>query len=261
EEENFGVVQERLAEIDARLLARGERAGLAIRRARNLEELEQALNPVLRLPRGEPVEPRKDREVLPDGEVRREGHVGGREVDALENPPPLAPDVHPEDAGLARGRRRQAEQELNRGRLARAVGAEQTEDLSLPGHEGEPVHRGNAVEALGQVSDLDDGIVRTHDLHSGTGDCTGRRVKVFFTDHFILPLPEGHRFPMAKYALLRSEIARRASEWSISLSVPHAATDEELSRAHDPEYVRRVAAGELTRGEIRRLGFPWSTEM
>ena len=29
----------------------------------------------------------------------------------------------------------------------------------------------------------------------------------YYADEFVLPLPEGHRFPMAKYRLLRDRIA------------------------------------------------------
>ena len=29
----------------------------------------------------------------------------------------------------------------------------------------------------------------------------------YYSDHFVLPLPDGHRFPMAKYALLRERVA------------------------------------------------------
>ena len=32
-------------------------------------------------------------------------------------------------------------------------------------------------------------------------------MKAFYTDQFVLPLPEGHRFPMAKYSLLRQRVA------------------------------------------------------
>ena len=28
-------------------------------------------------------------------------------------------------------------------------------------------------------------------------------MKAFYCDHFVLPLPDGHKFPMAKYARLR----------------------------------------------------------
>lgn len=80
-------------------------------------------------------------------------------------------------------------------------------------------------------------------------------MRVFYCDHFLLPLPEGHRFPMEKYPRLRARVAARG--WD-DLRVPHAATDEDLTRVHDPSYVRHVVSGELTREEIRRIGFPWS---
>jgi acetoin utilization deacetylase AcuC-like enzyme len=43
--------------------------------------------------------------------------------------------------------------------------------------------------------------------------------------------------------------------------IPHAATDEELLRVHDADYLARVCGGTLTAAEVRRLGFPWSPEM
>lgn len=39
--------------------------------------------------------------------------------------------------------------------------------------------------------------------------CDGQRnhpMHAFYADHFVLPLPQGHRFPMAKYAMLRDRI-------------------------------------------------------
>ena len=86
-------------------------------------------------------------------------------------------------------------------------------------------------------------------------------MKVFYTDHFVLPLPKGHRFPMRKYALLRQRVASSGIVAPEQLIVPHAATDTELLRAHDAEYLRRCQRGELTPQEIRRIGFPWSPEM
>ena len=86
-------------------------------------------------------------------------------------------------------------------------------------------------------------------------------MKVFYTDHFVLPLPEGHRFPMEKYRLLRERVVASGLVAPEDLRVPHAATDEEILRAHDPEYLRRIASGEMDRAEMRRIGFPWSPEM
>lgn len=86
-------------------------------------------------------------------------------------------------------------------------------------------------------------------------------MKAFYTDHFVLPLPVDHRFPMRKYSRLRERVAAEAESLDIELSMPRAATLEELLRVHDADYVRRVLAGELERAEIRRIGFPWSVEM
>jgi acetoin utilization deacetylase AcuC-like enzyme len=83
-------------------------------------------------------------------------------------------------------------------------------------------------------------------------------LKIYYHDHFVLPLPEGHRFPMAKYALLRQRVAEAGLVGSDELCTGPAATDPELLRAHDPDYLYRVKTGLLSPKEIRRIGFPWS---
>lgn len=86
-------------------------------------------------------------------------------------------------------------------------------------------------------------------------------MKAFYSDTFVLPLPENHRFPMAKYRLLRERIIAEGILAPEDLRVPPAATDEQILRAHDADYLARVARGALTPAEIRRIGFPWSPEM
>jgi acetoin utilization deacetylase AcuC-like enzyme len=86
-------------------------------------------------------------------------------------------------------------------------------------------------------------------------------MKVFYSDHFVLPLPEGHRFPMSKYSLLRARVAADGICGPGELREPRAVTDEEILRAHAPGYLERVASGELTKKEVRRIGFPWSERM
>jgi acetoin utilization deacetylase AcuC-like enzyme len=83
-------------------------------------------------------------------------------------------------------------------------------------------------------------------------------MQIFYSDQFVLRLPEGHRFPMAKYALLRDRVTASALAASQELRVPEPASDQELAAAHDPSYVRKVAEGALAPAEIRRIGFPWS---
>lgn len=84
---------------------------------------------------------------------------------------------------------------------------------------------------------------------------------IFYTDIFALPLPEGHRFPMEKYALLRQRVVAHALVPPEHLRVPRAATDTEILRAHAPDYLQRVQHGKLTDTEIRRIGFPWSPDL
>lgn len=86
-------------------------------------------------------------------------------------------------------------------------------------------------------------------------------MKFFYSDHFVLPLPAGHRFPANKYTLLRQRVSASELAADGSLSVPEAASREQLTLAHDAEYVRRVFEGELSDKEIRRIGFPWSPEL
>src|ERR671911_710746 len=86
-------------------------------------------------------------------------------------------------------------------------------------------------------------------------------MKVFYSDHFVLPLPEGHRFPMKKYSMLRQRVERDGICGPGELRVPHPVTDEEILRAHDPGYLEKVVSGKLTEKEMRRIGFPWSERM
>ncbi|HSD40344.1 MAG TPA: histone deacetylase [Burkholderiales bacterium] len=84
-------------------------------------------------------------------------------------------------------------------------------------------------------------------------------MRIFYSDHFVLPLPSGHRFPMSKYALLRERVL--ASEYAAGCLVPDAACDEEITRAHCPAYLERVATGSLSAREQRAIGFAWTPQM
>ncbi len=83
-------------------------------------------------------------------------------------------------------------------------------------------------------------------------------MKAFYCDHFVLPLPAGHRFPMRKYAALRERVQ---TDPRFELLEPAPASDAEILRAHTPEYLGRVVRGELSEREQRVLGFPWSPAM
>ena len=83
-------------------------------------------------------------------------------------------------------------------------------------------------------------------------------LQLYYTDHFVLPLPEGHRFPMSKYRLLRDAVSVQSN---IELNEAPAATDTQILLAHSPRYLQVVIRGELSAKEQREIGFPWSPEM
>jgi len=84
-------------------------------------------------------------------------------------------------------------------------------------------------------------------------------MQAFYADHFVLPLPEGHRFPMPKYKLLRDAVVAELP--GVRLMPAPEATDGELALAHTPAYVSAVAEGWLTPAQQREIGFPWSPRM
>ena len=83
----------------------------------------------------------------------------------------------------------------------------------------------------------------------------------YYSDHFVLPLPEGHRFPMAKYSRLRERIVDEGIVAPEDLHEAPAASWDDLRLVHTGQYLHDIAAGTLPRESQRRIGFPWSAAM
>jgi acetoin utilization deacetylase AcuC-like enzyme len=86
-------------------------------------------------------------------------------------------------------------------------------------------------------------------------------VRAFYCDHFVLPLPDTHSFPMAKYRKLRQRVIDEGLVTPADLREPDAASAAELALVHDERYIAEVLEGRLTRDHQRRIGFPWSPAM
>ena len=86
-------------------------------------------------------------------------------------------------------------------------------------------------------------------------------MKAFYSPVFELPLPTGHRFPMAKYRLLHDRVATHSQAWGVELLSAPPATREQLVRVHEEAYLDRIFDGTLSDVEIRRIGFPESAEL
>ncbi|MDP3824542.1 MAG: histone deacetylase [Burkholderiales bacterium] len=84
-------------------------------------------------------------------------------------------------------------------------------------------------------------------------------MQVFYATQFVLPLPPGHRFPMAKYQLLRDRLATELP--SIELMQAPPATDGELALVHSPAYIGAISDGSVDARLMREIGFPWSPAM
>ena len=84
-------------------------------------------------------------------------------------------------------------------------------------------------------------------------------MQAYYADHFVLPLPEGHRFPMRKYSRLRDRLAAELP--GVRFFEAPAASDGELALVHTPAYVQGIQHGHLDPAVYREIGFPWSAAM
>lgn len=83
-------------------------------------------------------------------------------------------------------------------------------------------------------------------------------MKIFYSDHFLIPLPSEHRFPMPKYARLRERVWQAGLVPSEDRIEAEPASDAEILRVHSAGYWQKVVLGTLSEKELRRIGFPWS---
>jgi len=108
--------------------------------------------------------------------------------------------------------------------------------------------------------------LKTADQHArlrrNIADPASKRVsklKAYYSDRFVLPLPSGHRFPMQKYRMLREAVASTLPLVQF-VEAPHT-SDGVLALAHHPSYIRKVVTGSLSAEEQKAIGFPWTPEM
>ena len=86
-------------------------------------------------------------------------------------------------------------------------------------------------------------------------------MNAFYSDTFVLPLPEGHRFPMTNTGGCAKHCSTHHVLDESDLVVPAPAEWDDIRLAHCASYVEAVANGTLTAEAQRRIGFPWSPGM
>ncbi|MDX6750290.1 histone deacetylase, partial [Geminicoccaceae bacterium 1502E] len=78
---------------------------------------------------------------------------------------------------------------------------------------------------------------------------------------YVAPLPEGHRFPMRKYARLMDLLRERGLATGRNSFTPEPAPRSWLELAHTPDYVLAVLEQRLSPEAERRLGLPVSPQV
>jgi acetoin utilization deacetylase AcuC-like enzyme len=86
-------------------------------------------------------------------------------------------------------------------------------------------------------------------------------MRAWSSARFTIDLPDGHRFPIAKYARIRDAVVNRALLPARGIDEPDRVERWALELVHLPRYVDAVLDGTLTAAETRRLGFPWSAQL
>lgn len=74
----------------------------------------------------------------------------------------------------------------------------------------------------------------------------------------MIALPDGHRFPITKYARLRDAVLAAGVVRAAELHDPARAPLEDVRRVHDADYIDRLVRGTMPEAEQRLVGFPWS---
>ncbi len=82
--------------------------------------------------------------------------------------------------------------------------------------------------------------------------------ELFYCDHYPFPLPPGHKFPLAKYRMLRDELA---ADGCFDLEPAELASTDDIVRVHDRQYVESFLDGTIDPMCMRRIGFPWSADL
>ncbi|TPE45318.1 histone deacetylase family protein [Pontibacter mangrovi] len=86
-------------------------------------------------------------------------------------------------------------------------------------------------------------------------------LKIAWSEIFAHSLPEGHRFPMAKYDLLPEQLLYEGTIAQENLFAPEPLAEQFILDTHDTEYWQRLSNLQLTASEIRKTGFPLSEQL
>ena len=86
-------------------------------------------------------------------------------------------------------------------------------------------------------------------------------LKIAWSEIYAHPLPENHRFPMIKYDLIPEQLLYEGTVTDDNFFSPVPLEEEYILNTHDATYWQRLKMQQLSRSEIRRIGFPMSEQL
>lgn len=86
-------------------------------------------------------------------------------------------------------------------------------------------------------------------------------IKIAHTDLFCHAVPDGHRFPMAKYRLLPKKLLLDGIVTPAQFFTPSPASDDEILSTHCPHYWQQLSSQTLSAKDARAIGLPMSPEL
>ena len=86
-------------------------------------------------------------------------------------------------------------------------------------------------------------------------------LKIAFNKNYIYPLDENHRFPMIKYELIPEQLIRENTCVPDNFFEPSQIDKNIVLLTHEVEYFKRFTSLNLSKKEIREIGFPLSKEL
>ncbi|NJL63314.1 MAG: histone deacetylase [Methylacidiphilales bacterium] len=81
---------------------------------------------------------------------------------------------------------------------------------------------------------------------------------IIYHPDYVVPLPEGHRFPMQKFRMLYEMLLADGVAKPEQFYAPTKPPQEIIELVHTPEYVDAYCQGTLDAKAQRKIGLPWS---
>ncbi|HEX8549547.1 MAG TPA: histone deacetylase [Cytophagaceae bacterium] len=86
-------------------------------------------------------------------------------------------------------------------------------------------------------------------------------MKIAWAENYVLDLPEDHRFPMLKYELIPQQLIHEGVIQEEEIFNPTDISEELILLTHTPEYWDKLKNGNLSKSDIRKIGFPYSAPL